>query len=108
MKRAIALVPGGFAAAALLLLIHFASATNLVQLQSPAFVRSRGAAVQVTVTVACDASSTGTVAASSTPATATLTVKLTEKVGNGTAVGNGAAASQDGDFPCDSGSHNIQ
>jgi hypothetical protein len=102
-----ALLFGVFAAAALLLFIPSAGAISIVQLQSPAYLRDHGAAAEVTVTVVCRARPGGVVGRSSTPARATLTVSLTERVGNRTAGGVGTAASKNGDFRCDGGSHLV-
>jgi hypothetical protein len=96
-----------FAAAAILAFVPSASAVNIVQLQSPAYLRDHGAAAQVTVMVACRAKRS-TVGGYSTPARATLRVTLTERVGSHTAGGVGTASSKNGDFRCDGGSHLVQ
>jgi hypothetical protein len=95
------------ATVAILLSVAAVGATTIVQLQSPAYLRSRGAAVEVTVMVVCNTHRPGTVAASSTPATATLTVRLSENVRGGIAGGKGRATSRNGDFRCDDRSHYV-
>ena len=101
------LFTAAIAGVAMLLFVQSAGATSLVQLQSPGYLRSRGAAVQVNVTVVCNTRRTATVAGASTPARATLTVNLTERSGHGIAVGSGRASMRSGDFRCDGGSHTI-
>lgn len=102
-----AVVSGGFAVALLMMFIPSASATNLVQLQSPAFLRTRGVVAEVTVLVVCKLPRPGTVGAASTPARATLTVDLLERVGKKTAGGTGKVSSKNGDFRCDDSSHLV-
>lgn len=102
-----ALIGGVFAVAALMMFVPSASATNLVQLQSPAYLRTRGVAVEVTVLVVCKLPRPRTVGAASTPGRATLTVDLIERVGRKTAGGTGKVASKNGDFRCDNNSHLV-
>jgi hypothetical protein len=102
-----ALLAGVFAAAAILLFLPSAGATSIVQLQSPAVLISKGAAVGATVLVECKLPKNGTVAGSSTPARATLTITLSENTGVSIAGGAGKALSRNGDFPCDGRSHDV-
>lgn len=101
------LLAGGLVLAAVMLFVPSAGATSIVQQQSPAYLRSHGAAVQVTVMVECNGRRSGTVGASSTPTRATLTVSLSERSGRGEATGTGTAVSRNGDFRCDGGSHLV-
>jgi hypothetical protein len=107
MKRPSALVAAAFVAVAVLLFIPSAGAASIVQLQSPAYLRNHGAVADVTVMVVCKLRRTETVGAASTPARATLTVNLTERVGKHIASGSGKVASRNGDFRCDGGSHLV-
>ena len=102
-----AVLVGAFGIAVLMFFIPSANAANIVQLQSPAFLRARGAAVEVTVLVVCKLRRPGTVGQASSPGRATLTVDLVERVGGGNATGSGKAASRDGDFRCDNNSHLV-
>lgn len=98
----------GFAIAALALFIPSANAQNLVQLQSPGYVRTHGVVVEATVLVMCKLRRPHTVGAASTPARATLRIDLVERVGKGTAGGTGKIATKNGDFRCDGDSHLVQ
>ncbi len=90
------LLISGCIGVATLLFVTSAGALGIVQLQSPAHLRSGGAAVETTVFVA------------STPFRATLSVTLTENVNGSIASGYGRATTGSGDFRCDGSSHDVQ
>jgi hypothetical protein len=94
------------AATAMTLFVPSAGATNIVQLQSPGYLRARGAAAEVTVMVACRLRAR-TVGAFSTPARATLAVGLVERTGKRTAGGSAKLATRNHDFRCDGNSHLV-
>jgi hypothetical protein len=59
------------------------------------------------VFVECKLPKDGTVAGSSTPAKATLSVKITENTGLSIAGGAGKVLTRNGDFACDGRSHDV-
>ena len=107
IQRLSVLGGGLLAVLAVVLFIPSASAATLVQLQSPAYLRSGGAAVETSVLVVCTKPKNTTVGAASTPTRATLTVTLSEKVGKALAGGTGVALSKSGAFRCDGQSHYV-
>ena len=102
-----ALIAGVFATVAILLFLPSAGAASIVQLQSPAVLISKGAAVGATVLVECKLPKSGTVAGSSTPAKATLSVTISENTGLSIAGGAGKVLTRNGDFVCDGRSHDV-
>ncbi len=102
------LLISGCIGVATLLFVTSAGALGIVQLQSPAHLRSGGAAVETTVFVACTRAGSRTVGSVSTPFRATLSVTLTENVNGSIASGYGRATTGSGDFRCDGSSHDVQ
>jgi hypothetical protein len=94
------------AATALALFMPAAGATNLVQTQSPGYLRARGAAAEVTVMVVCRLRA-HTVGGFSTPSRAALIVGLEENVQHRIAGGTAKLSSRSHDFRCDGNSHLV-
>jgi hypothetical protein len=89
------------------LFVTSASALGIVQVQSPAYLRSGGAAIETTVFAACTRAGSGTVGGVSTPFRATISVTVTENVNGHIASGTGRATTGAGDFRCDGNSHDV-
>ena len=96
----------GMVAVALTLFVPSASATNIVELQSPGYLHARGAVAEVTVMVTCRLRARS-VGAFSTPAHAALIVGLVERVHGRVTGGTAKLASHNGDFRCDGNSHLV-